>query len=260
MTTSNLTVEYRDQIACISINRPQALNVLNPATIDELGANIKSMEDSSRAKAVIITGKGEKAFCAGGDVALMRTLSPVEARAMALKADELFRTIEESSRVVIAAINGYALGGGCELALACDLRFAAKGAQLGQPEIDLGIIPGWGGTQRLPRLIGSSRAKKLIFTGERIDAHEALKLGLVDEIFPAADLLDEAHALARRIASKPQAAISMIKQAINQGMQMELDKALRFESELFGMCFATSDRQEGMDAFFEKRQPNWQDC
>jgi len=260
MTPSNLTVEHRDQIACISINRPRALNVLNPATIAELGATIKSLEDSSEAKVIIITGEGEKAFCAGGDVALMRTLNPLEARAMALKADDLFRSIEDSPRVVIAAINGYALGGGCELAMACDLRLASESAQLGQPEINLGIIPGWGGTQRLPRLIGSSRAKKMIFTGERIKAPQALELGLVDQVFPAAELLDEAHVLARSIAAKPQAAISMIKQAINQGMQMELDKALRFESELFGMCFATSDRQEGMDAFFEKRQPNWQDC
>ncbi|MFN2257917.1 MAG: enoyl-CoA hydratase/isomerase family protein, partial [Desulfuromonadaceae bacterium] len=186
MTTSNLIVEHRDQIACVSINRPQALNALNPATITELTSTIKSLEHSSETKVIIITGQGEKAFCAGGDVALMRTLSPVEARDIAFLADELFRSIEASPRVVIAAINGYALGGGCELAMACDLRLAAEEAKLGQPEIDLGILPGWGGTQRLPRLIGSSRAKKLIFTGERIDAHRAMELGLVDQVTPAA--------------------------------------------------------------------------
>jgi len=260
MPPSNLIVEHRDQIACVTINRPHALNVLNPATIAELTSTIKSLENSPEAKVIIITGQGEKAFCAGGDVALMRTLSPLDAREMALKADELFRTIEVSPRVVIAAINGYALGGGCELAMACDLRIAAEGAKLGQPEIDLGILPGWGGTQRLPRLIGSSRAKKLIFTGERIDAHQAMELGLVDQVTPAAELMEAGHDLAQTIAAKPQAAINMIKQAINQGMQMDLDKAVRFESELFGMCFATQDKQEGIDAFFEKRQPKWQDC
>lgn len=260
MSTSNLIVEHQDQIACVTINRPKALNALNPATVTELKSTLKELENSSEAKVIIITGQGEKAFCAGGDIALMRTLNPVEAREIALAADALFQTIEDSPRVVIAAINGYALGGGCELAMACDLRVAAEGAQLGQPEIDLGIIPGWGGTQRLPRLIGSSRAKKMILTGERISAKQALEFGLVDQVSPDAELLDATHTLAQSIASKPQAAINMIKQAINQGMQMDLDKAVRFESELFGMCFSTQDRQEGMDAFFEKRKPKWQDC
>ncbi|MDY0212528.1 MAG: enoyl-CoA hydratase-related protein [Desulfuromonadaceae bacterium] len=260
MTTSNILIEYRDQVACVTINRPDALNALNQATVAELTSTLRTLGASSEAKVIILTGQGEKAFCAGGDITFMRNLGPAGAREVALTADELFRTIEESPRVVIAAINGYALGGGCELAMACDLRVAAEGAQLGQPEINLGIIPGWGGTQRLPRLIGISRAKKLIFTGERISAQQALELGLIDQVVPAADLLEAAHALAQTIAAKPQTAIRMIKQAINQGVQMDLDKAVRFEAELFGMCFATKDKQEGIDAFFEKRQPQWQDC
>ncbi len=260
MTTSNILIEHRDQIAYVSINRPDALNALNQATVMELTTTLKTLETAPDAKVIILTGAGEKAFCAGGDIAFMRNLGPAGARKVALAADELFRTIEESSRVVIAAVNGFALGGGCELALACDLRVAAEGAQLGQPEINLGIIPGWGGTQRLPRLIGISRAKKLLFTGERVTASQALELGLVDLVFPAAELLDATHTLAQTIAAKPQAAMRMIKQAVNQGMQMDLDKAVRFETELFGMSFATKDKQEGIDAFFEKRQPQWQDC
>ena len=258
-TPAKLVIECRDQVAHVTINRPDVMNALNPATAVELTQTIKSLETSQEAKVIVITGQGQKAFCAGGDVALMRTLGPAEARKVALTVDELFHTIETSSRVVIAAVNGYALGGGCELAMACDLRLAAEKAQLGQPEINLGILPGWGGTQRLPRLIGVSRAKKLMFTGERITAQQAMDFGLVDQVYPADELLDAAHALAQTIASKPQAAIRMIKQAVHQGMQMDMDKAIQYEAELFGMCFATNDKQEGMDAFFEKRSPQWQD-
>lgn len=260
MTPSNLLIECRDQVAHVSINRPEAMNALNPATVAELTRTIKELETSPDSKVIVITGQGEKAFCAGGDVALMRTLGPMEARNVALSVGELFRAIENSPRVVIAAINGYALGGGCELAMACDLRLAAEKARLGQPEINLGIIPGWGGTQRLPRLIGMSRAKKMLFTGERISAAQAMEFGLVDEVFPDAELRASAHNLAVTIASKPQAAIRMIKQAVHQGMQVDMDKAIRHEAELFGMCFATRDKQEGMDAFFEKRTPQWEDC
>ncbi len=260
MTTSNLLVDCRDQVARITINRPDAMNALNPPTAVELTQTIKDLECSADAKVIVITGQGQKAFCAGGDVALMRTLGPAEARKVALTVAQLFHTIESSPRVVIAAVNGYALGGGCELAMACDLRLAAEKAQLGQPEINLGIFPGWGGTQRLPRLIGVSRAKKLMFTGERITAEQAMAFGLVDEVVPGDELLEAAHALAVTIASKPQSAIRMIKQAVHQGMQMDLDKAIQYEAELFGMCFATKDKQEGMDAFFEKRPPHWQDC
>ena len=257
MSDKNLVITIANQVALITINRPQAMNALNPATIIELSSAIAELEQQAGVHVMIITGAGEKAFVAGGDVALMRTLTPIQARDVALMAAELFQRIENSPCVVIAAINGYALGGGCELALACDLRLAAEQAKLGQPEVNLGIIPGWGGTQRLPRLIGISRAKELMFTGERISAEQALKLGLVDHVYPDDQLLDHAQALAQTIAAKPQNAIRTIKEAVNKGMSMDQDKAIHYEAEMFGMCFTTADQKEGMDAFLEKRPAVW---
>ncbi|WP_321392493.1 enoyl-CoA hydratase-related protein [uncultured Desulfuromusa sp.] len=260
MSDKNLVVSIADQVALVTINRPEAMNALNPATIVELTTTIAVLEQRADVHVIILTGAGDKAFVAGGDVALMRTLSPLQARDVALKAADLFQRIENSPCVVIAAINGYALGGGCELALACDLRLAAEKAQLGQPEINLGIIPGWGGTQRLPRLIGVSRAKELMFTGGRISADQALNLGLVDHVYPAEQLIEEARKLAQTIASKPQTAIRIIKEAVNNGMAMDQEKAIRYEAEMFGMCFTTADQKEGMDAFFEKRPAVWKNC
>jgi enoyl-CoA hydratase len=258
MSAKNLIITIANQVALITINRPQAMNALNPATIIELSAAVAELEQQDDVHVIIITGAGEKAFVAGGDVALMRTLTPIQARDVAMTAAELFQRIENSPCVVIAAINGYALGGGCELALACDLRLAAEQAQLGQPEVNLGIIPGWGGTQRLPRLIGVSRAKELMFTGERISAEQALRLGLVDHVYPGDQLLDQAQKLAQTIAAKPQAAIRTIKEAVNNGMTMDQDRAIRYEAEMFGMCFTTADQKEGMDAFLEKRPAVWE--
>ncbi|WP_321365408.1 enoyl-CoA hydratase-related protein [uncultured Desulfuromusa sp.] len=260
MSDKNLIVSIADQVALVTINRPEAMNALNPATIVELTTTIAALEQRADVHVIILTGAGDKAFVAGGDVALMRTLSPLQARDVALKAADLFQRIENSPCVVIAAINGYALGGGCELALACDLRLVAEKAQLGQPEINLGIIPGWGGTQRLPRLIGVSRAKELMFTGGRISADQALNLGLVDHVYPAEQLIEEARKLAQTIASKPQTAIRIIKEAVNNGMAMDQEKAIRYEAEMFGMCFTTADQKEGMDAFFEKRPAVWKNC
>lgn len=257
MSDKNLVITIANQVALITINRPQAMNALNPETIVELSSAIAELEQQAEVHVIIITGAGEKAFVAGGDVALMRTLTPIQARDVALLAAELFQRLENSPCVVIAAINGYALGGGCELALACDLRLAAERAELGQPEVNLGIIPGWGGTQRLPRLIGISRAKELMFTGARIGSAQALQLGLVDHVYPDDQLLDHAQKLARIIAAKPQTAIRTIKQAVNHGMAMDRDKAICYEAELFGMCFTTADQKEGMDAFLEKRHAVW---
>lgn len=257
MSAKNLVITIANQVALITINRPEAMNALNPATIMELSLTIAELEQQDDVHVIIITGAGEKAFVAGGDVALMRTLTPIQARDVAMKAGELFQRIENSPCVVIAAINGYALGGGCELALACDLRLAAEQAQLGQPEVNLGIIPGWGGTQRLPRLIGVSRAKELMFTGERVSADHALTLGLVDHVYPGDQLLDHTQKLAQTIATKPQTAIRIIKEAVNNGMTMDQDRAIRYEAEMFGMCFTTADQKEGMDAFFEKRPAVW---
>ena len=259
MSDKNLVITVAEHVALVTINRPEAMNSLNTATIVELLTSIAKLEKQSDVKVIIITGAGEKAFIAGGDIALLRTLSPIQAREVSIMVGELFHRIENSPCVVIAAINGYALGGGCELALACDLRLAAESAQLGQPEVNLGIIPGWGGTQRLPRLIGSSRAKKLMFTGERVTAQRALEIGLIDHIYPADQLLVHAQKLAQTIASKPQTAIRMIKVAVNKGMSMDSDKATQYETELFGLCFTTADQKEGMDAFLEKRPAVWKD-
>ena len=259
MSAENLIITITDQVAQITINRPKAMNSLNTATLTELSAMLDELEKQPEVKVIIITGAGDRAFVAGGDIALLRTLTPMQARDVSVMVAKLFQQIETSPCVVIAAINGYALGGGCELALACDLRLAAERAQLGQPEVNLGIIPGWGGTQRLSRLIGSSRAKELMFTGELITAQRALEIGLVDHVYPDDQLLSSARELAQTIASKPQTAIRMIKTAVNNGLTMDKDKAIQYEADLFGLCFTTADQKEGMDAFLEKRKAVWKD-
>ncbi len=259
MSDKNLIITVADQVAQVTINRPKAMNSLNTATLTELSATLDELEKQPDVKVIIITGAGDRAFVAGGDIALLRTLTPMQARDVSVMVAKLFQQIESSPCVVIAAINGYALGGGCELALACDLRLAAERAQLGQPEVNLGIIPGWGGTQRLPRLIGSSRAKELMFTGERVTAQRALEIGLIDHVYPDDQLLANTHSLALTIASKPQTAIRMIKTAVNNGLAMDKDKAIQYEADLFGLCFTTIDQKEGMDAFLEKRKAVWKD-
>jgi len=260
MVYENILVEIAQQVAYVTINRPKALNALNPQTIIELSSAIRDLEDHQAVKVIVLTGAEEKAFVAGADLALMKTFSPIQARNFAIQTGALFHQIENSPRVVIAAINGYALGGGCELAMACDLRLAAEQAQLGQPEINLGIIPGWGGTQRLPRLVGVSRAKEMMFTGEMVTAQRALEIGLVDHVYARDELLSRAQQLAQTIASKPQIAIRLIKEAVQNGMDMDKDKAIRYEADLFGLCFTTEDQREGMTAFFEKRSALWKDC
>lgn len=260
MTYENLLLETRDQIALLTINRPKALNSLNPQTLNELSLMIAELQANSDVKVIILTGSGEKAFVAGGDIASMQPLAPLQARAVALQAQKLFNDIEYGDKVVIGAINGYALGGGCELAMACDLRIASANAKFGQPEINLGIIPGWAGTQRLPRLIGKGKAKELMFTGDMISASKAEQLGLVNRVVEQQDLLDTAWEMAKKIAIKPQVPIKLIKQAVNNGLEMESQKAYIYEAELFGLCFATEDQKEGMAAFLEKRQANWKDC
>ncbi len=259
MPYENLLLEISNHVALLTINRPQALNTLNPATLSELVQAIVEVEINPQVKVVIITGAGEKAFVAGGDISVMQPLGPLEARDVARQAQKLFNSIEYSPKVMIAAINGYALGGGCVLAMACDIRIAAKNAKLGQPEVNLGIIPGWSGTQRLPRLVGKGKAKQLMFTGDMIAATEAERIGLVDQVVAQPELLAVAQTMAEKIAAKSQITVRLIKEAVDNGMEMDIDKAFAYEADLFALCFSTHDQKEGMAAFLEKRPAVWKD-
>ncbi|PLY00467.1 MAG: crotonase [Desulfuromonas sp.] len=260
MTYENLELSIENHVAVLTINRPKALNSLNPQTLSELATCVAELESSAEVKVVIITGAGEKAFVAGGDIAVMQPLNALKAREIARTAQQLFNTIEAGKKIYIAAINGYALGGGCELAMACDLRIAASEARLGQPEVNLGIIPGWGGTQRLARLVGKGKAKELMFTGDMVSAEKAEQLGLVNQVVPRDQLLDSTRELAGRIAQKSQLAVRLIKEAVDNGLEMETNRAFTYEADLFGLCFSGEDQKEGMLAFLEKRQAIWKDC
>jgi enoyl-CoA hydratase len=252
----NLTVQRDDNVAVVTINRPQVRNALNIATLGELADAFDELAADPTVRAVVCTGAGDRAFVAGADINELRALSSSqEAEAFAQNGQDVFFKIEQLEKPVVMAINGYALGGGCELALAGDIRLAADNARFGQPEINLGIIPGFGGTQRLPRLIGKSAAKLMILSGEPIDAQEALRLGLVDRVYPPAELLPAALALAKSLATKAPVALAYAKQAINQGLEFILERGLGREVALFGQVCTTEDRVEGTSAFLEKRPP-----
>jgi enoyl-CoA hydratase len=252
MSESNVKFEYADAVAVLTIDRPKALNALNAATLSELGERVGDLRGAG-VRAAVITGAGEKAFVAGADIAAMEAMDPIEARRFARLGQAVFRSIEELPIPVIAAVNGFALGGGLELALACDWILASERARFGQPEINLGIIPGFGGTQRLPRRVGLSRARELIYTGRMVDAQEALRIGLINRIVAADELLAAARETAAELASKAPIAVGQAKAALNAGADLDLENACRYESETFAVCFATTDRSEGMRAFLEKR-------
>jgi len=254
MTAGNLVVERDGPVKTITINRPEALNALNPDTLRELAAELTTLASESATRAVVITGAGEKAFVAGADIAAMESMSAVEAGRFARAGQNTFRALELLPQPVIAAVNGFALGGGLELALACDMIFASAGARFGQPEINLGIMPGFGGTQRLPRRIGIARARELIYSGEMVDAEEALRLGIVNRVVAAEELLSIAHGFAATLAAKAPLAIRQAKTAIAAGGDLDLENGCRYESEAFAVCFATEDRGEGMRAFLAKRK------
>ncbi|WP_305042242.1 enoyl-CoA hydratase-related protein [Geoalkalibacter sp.] len=253
-------LEVADGIATLTINRPQVMNALNNETLLALRNRIDALDSDARVRVIILTGAGENAFVAGGDISAMRDFGPLEARAMAQQAQEVLNVIERCGKPVIAAVNGYALGGGCELAMACDLRIAGEKARFGQPEVNLGIIPGWAGTQRLARLVGKGRALELLFSGEMIDAQEAWRIGLVNRVVPQELLLEETRKFARVIAAKGQVAVRLCKEAVVNGLEMDGLRAARYEAELFGLCFATQDQKEGMSAFLEKRKAKFQNC
>ena len=255
----HLLFEIKDSIAYITINNPKSLNALNTATLTELNKCLAQLEKRKDARVVIVTGSGAKAFVAGADISEMVNATSEEGRAMALQADEAFCRLERMPQVSIAAVNGYALGGGCELAMACDIRIAADSAVFGQPECGLGILPGFGGTQRLPRLIGKGRAKELIFTCDRIDAQEAYRIGLANKVVPKEELMAACETMARKILSKGSYAVTLAKACVESGMDTDLENGLRMEATTFGMSFATHDKAEGMRAFLEKRPAQFTD-
>jgi enoyl-CoA hydratase len=241
-------------VAIVTINRPAVLNALNGQTLDELRRAILDLRDDDNVRAVILTGAGEKAFVAGADIRELAVQTPTAGREHALSGQHVFDLIETMGKPVIAAINGYALGGGCELAMACTLRLAADTAKLGQPEIALGLIPGYAGSQRLPRLVGKGRAMELILTGMQIDAVEAQRIGLVNRVVPQADLMTEARKLAGRLAASAPIAARYIIDAVNTGFEMPFGEACRYEATLFGLVASTDDMREGTAAFLEKRK------
>jgi len=253
----NLLVDIDGGIATVTINRPKVLNALSVETTRELGAAMDAVAADRAVGAVIITGAGDRAFVAGADIGVLATYGPVEARDAAYLGQSTFDKVEECPKPVIAAINGFALGGGCELALACHIRLAADSAKIGVPEINLGVIPGHGGTQRLVRLLGKGRALELICTGDHISAEEAARIGLVNAVYPADELMQQARELAEKFASKPPVALRYALEAVNQGVNATLKEGQAIEAHLFGLCFSTEDQSEGMSAFLEKRKAEW---
>jgi len=257
MAFDHLLVERGDAVALVTVNRPAVLNALNAATLDELRRVALDLKHDSSVRAIILTGAGEKSFVAGADINELAVQTPTTGREHALRGQHVFDLIENLGKPVIAAINGYALGGGCELAMACTLRLAADTARLGQPEINLGIIPGYAGSQRLARLVGKGKAMELILTGTQITAAEAERIGLVNRVVPAMELMTEARKLAAGLARNAPIAMQYIINAINKGLEMPLAEASAFEAALFGLVASTEDMREGTTAFLEKRKPEF---
>lgn len=257
MDYQNLLFVNQDGIGIITLNRPKALNALNGQLMLEISHLADEIAKDETVKVVIIIGSGDKAFVAGADITEMQPMSAIEGRNWGKLGQATFAKIENLPQPVIAAVNGFALGGGCELAMACDIRVASERAKFGQPEVSLGITPGFAGTQRLARLVGRGIAKELLFTGDMIDAAEAYRIGLANRVVPAEQLMDTAKELAQKIMSRAPVAVQLCKAAVNEGMDMDQDSAVAYEAEVFGLCFATADQTEGMSAFVEKRKASF---
>jgi enoyl-CoA hydratase len=253
MKYEHLSFDLEDGIAVITIDRPKALNALSEATVAELKAAFSRVADDPNIKCAILTGAGEKSFVAGADITEIATKDALSGAEFALNGQALLNMIQQSDKPVVAAVNGFALGGGCEIAMACHVRFAADNARFGQPEVNLGIIPGYGGTQRLARLVGAGRALELSMSGDMIDAAEAHRIGLVNKVYTQAELIDKAKEFCKKVMSKGPRAVSAVLHAVNRGMEMHLGDALRLEAHLFGLVCATEDMKEGTKAFIEKR-------
>lgn len=256
MELKNLLLEKNNGICTVKINNPKSLNALNAGILNELESVFDQVREDEDVQIVVLTGEG-KAFVAGADIAYMRDLNPGQAKKFSEDGSRLFRKIETLNKVVIAAVNGFALGGGCELAMACDIRIASANAKFGQPEVGLGIIPGFSGTQRLSRLVGLGRAKELIFSGGHIDAAEAYRIGLVNKVTEKENLMEETYKLADKIKSNSRVALKYAKESMNRGAETDIETGIAYESNVFGLCFASEDQKEGMTAFLEKRPPEF---
>ena len=257
MTYENLLYEKKDQIAYITFNRPKVLNALNRKTVEELADTLAAARDDAEVRVLILTGAGEKSFVAGADINELAQRTPVDGKEFSLYGQGVFRMLETLGKPSIAAINGFALGGGCELALACSMRVAGKTAKLGQPEAKLGILPGYGGSQRLARLCGKGVAHELILTGEMISAEEALRVGLVNRVVEPAELIPTCEAMAKKIIANGPLAVKFAMEAVEHGMEIPQEEGLFLEATLFGLCCATEDMREGTRAFLEKRTPEF---
>lgn len=257
MEFTNLLYEKKDGIATITINRPKALNALNEETLPEFLSSLEDAEKDKNVRVIVITGAGEKAFCAGLDLKTVKDISVIKAVETSRLGQKLTSVIEELGKPVIAAINGYALGGGLELAMACDIRIASENARIGQTEVNVGLIPGWGGTQRLPRLVGKGIAKELVFTGKMIDAKTAERIGLINMVVPPEKLKSAVEELSKVIMSKPPIAIKLAKELINSSIETDQGTGLVHEAEAFGILASTEDYREGISAFIEKRKPEY---
>ena len=251
---SFVNCEVQGAVAVLTIDRPKALNALNPEVLADLKAAFEAI-DQNAVRCVVLTGAGDKSFVAGADIGSMSTMTKAEGEAFCKLGNDIFLTIENFPLPVIAAVNGFALGGGCELAMSCDIRICSDNAVFGQPEVGLGITPGFGGTQRLPRLVGMGMAKQLLYTARNIDAPEALRIGLVNAVVPQAELMETAVKMANTIARNAPIAVRACKKAVNEGMQVSIDKAVEIEEKLFGGCFETHDQVEGMACFLSREKP-----
>lgn len=257
MDYQNILFEVEDGIALVTVNRPKVLNALNGATVTELKAAFTRINEDPHIQSAILTGSGEKAFVAGADITEIATKDAISGAEFSLTGQDLLNLIQFSSKPIVAAVNGFALGGGCEIAMACHVRFASQNARFGQPEVNLGIIPGYGGTQRLARLVGAGRALELCMSGDMVSADEAYRIGLVNKVYPLEELLPKTREFCKKVMSKGPRAVAHVLHAVNRGLEMSLYDALRLEAHLFGLACATQDMKEGTKAFLDKREPKF---